>query len=172
MPNVILIRNQYPDKESLFRVLEYALSGIIVGGYGTNPDYAYSQMMMVKQAYRKTDGVQLKHFALSFSHHEFMELDWEDVLKIAYATCHIFCEYQIAFSIHVNADHIHVHFVMNTVSFLDGRKYAAGHTKFYEVLAMLKSEFPQFENHFFQSRKYSEGSPYSIDDMGVFELIA
>lgn len=172
MPNLILIRNQYSDNGALYRVLNYALSGMIIGGYGINPNYAYNQMMMVKLAYGKTGGVQLKHYVLSFTNREFLSLTWKEIEDMCYYICQVFCEYQTVFSIHGNSDHIHVHFVMNTVSYWDGKKYAAGLVKFNEAKNMLREVYPHFKSFLFQSRKYSAGRPFTLEDMDKCELLS
>lgn len=40
--------------------------------------------------------------------------------------------YQVFFGIHGNTDHRHIHFVMNTVSYIDGKKYAEGYDDFFK----------------------------------------
>ena len=67
MPNLILVRNEYQDYRALRRVLAYVLRSNYYGGYGIDPDQAYRQMVLVKEAYHKRTGVQLKHFFLTFS---------------------------------------------------------------------------------------------------------
>lgn len=172
MPNVIVIRNQYPDNKSLRNVLEYALRSSLQGGYAVNPEYAYSQMRMVKKAYHKTEGVQLKHFIVSFSHSEFGYLSLDEIMDVGYFVCQVFLEYQTVFSIHLDSGNIHMHFVMNTVSFLDGHKYAAGLSKFNEVRIMLQEMYPRFHCGLYQSRKYSIGDPFTVEDEGKFEYLA
>ena len=41
-------------------------------------------------------------------------------------------EYQILFAVHENKQLLHVHFVMNTVSYLDGHKYAGKREDYYK----------------------------------------
>lgn len=56
MPNIILIQNDYPDASVLLNVLNYAFRSGMIGGYALDPNEAYRQMMMVKEAYHKTGG--------------------------------------------------------------------------------------------------------------------
>lgn len=48
MPDVILIRNQYPDAAALHRVLDYACRSGMIGGYAVDPVYAFREFMLVK----------------------------------------------------------------------------------------------------------------------------
>ncbi len=48
MPDVILIRNQYPDSAALHRVLDYVCRSGMIGGYAVDPVYAFREFMLVK----------------------------------------------------------------------------------------------------------------------------
>ena len=48
MPDVILIRNQYPDAAALHRVLDYVCRSGMIGGYAVDPVYAFREFMLVK----------------------------------------------------------------------------------------------------------------------------
>ena len=56
-------------------------------------------------------------------------------------------EFQIVYAVHNNTDDVHIHFVMNTVSYLDGHKYAGKREDYYE-----------FQDHLIQILK-----PFGID---------
>lgn len=49
---------------------------------------------------------------------------------------HYQSDYQILSAVHENTDHIHIHFVMNRISYLDGSRYQGK-----------KRDFHQFQNH-------------------------
>lgn len=47
MPNVVIVRNTYPDDQSMLRAIHYALDkAVTLGAYGTSPnaETAYMQM--------------------------------------------------------------------------------------------------------------------------------
>lgn len=44
-------------------------------------------------------------------------------------------KYQILWAVHEDTDNIHIHFVMNTTSYLDGRKYRGEKYDYYEFRA-------------------------------------
>ena len=75
MPNVVIVKNAYPDTAALNNVIYYVLSkAAFCGGYGVTPeiDAARMQMQFVKQAFYQMDTLQLKHFFITFSHEEAM----------------------------------------------------------------------------------------------------
>lgn len=144
MPNLLIVRNSYPDLESVQRLLNYVLRTSFYGGYAIDPEQAYDQMRLVKEAYHKTEGVQLKHFLLTFSHEEMMHLDFKDLLELGFQVGKVLERYQIVYCIHLDSDYIHMHFVMNTVSFEDGKKYSDGLVGFQRVKDFLEQRFPKW----------------------------
>ena len=160
MPVIKVIRNTYLDDQALENVLAYVLRGPFTGGYGIDPDNAYELMAMVKSAYHKTGGVQLKHFIISFSTVEFDLLDFDGLLGLGYQVGQHFREYQMVYAIHMETHHVHLHFVMNTVSFLDGHKFSDGLVPFYELRRLLAEQFPRTGAELYLSERYSLGNPY------------
>lgn len=145
MPNLLIVRNSYPDLESVQRLLNYVLRTPFYGGYAIDPEQAYDQMRLVKEAYHKTEGVQLKHFLLTFSHEEMMHLDFKDLLELGFQVGKVLERYQIVYCIHLDSDYIHMHFVMNTVSFEDGKKYSDGLVGFQRIKDFLEKRFPKWK---------------------------
>ena len=145
MPNLLIVRNSYPDLESVQRLLNYVLRTSFYGGYAIDPEYAFDQMRLVKEAYHKTEGVQLKHFLLTFSHEEMMHLDFKDLLELGFQVGKVLERYQIVYCIHLDSDYIHMHFVMNTVSFEDGKKYSDGLVGFQRIKDFLEKRFPKWK---------------------------
>lgn len=129
MPNVIVTRNSYPDAVALENVIHYVLDkAVVVGGYAVDcGSYAaLEQMLFVKQAFHKTDALQLKHFFITFAHMEAALTDFEDLMNLGFATGRLFREYQMVYGVHLDGSHVHIHFVMNTTSFVDGHQYSDG----------------------------------------------
>ena len=144
MPNLLIVRNSYLDLGSVQRLLNYVLRTSFYGGYAIDPEYAFDQMRLVKEAYHKTEGVQLKHFLLTFSHEEMMHLDFKDLLELGFQVGKVLERYQIVYCIHLDSDYIHMHFVMNTVSFEDGKKYSDGLVGFQRIKDFLEKRFPKW----------------------------
>ena len=171
MPNLILVRNEYQDSRALWGVLEYVLRSNYYGGYGIDPNQAYRQMVLVKEAYHKRTGVQLKHFFVTFHDREMLCVEFEDILQLGFEVGKYFGEYQMVYGIHLDSNHVHLHFVMNTTSFLDGHKYSDGLSKFYGLCRYLRERFPQFEVLLFQSGHYSADDPYTSEKKGIYQML-
>ena len=164
MPNLVLIQNTYTDNASLFRVLEYVLRTGIIGGYALDPEHAYQQMMMVKKAFHKTGGVQLKHFFVSLSNRDMERAGIDDLLRLGFQIGKKLGEYQLAYGVHMNTNHLHLHCVMNTVSFVDGHKFSAGLQAFWRIRALLQMRFPKTNVGIYYSYPTSSLNRYSGDD--------
>ena len=171
MPNLILVRNEYQDYRALRRVLTYVLRSNQYGGYGIDPARAYEQMVFVKEAYHKKSGVQLKHFFITFHDREMLYVGFEEILQLGLEVGKYFGEYQMVYGIHLDSNHVHLHFVMNTTSFMDGHKYSDGLSKFNGLCRYLRERFPRFEVHLFQSGHYSADDPYTSEKKGVYQTL-
>ena len=171
MPNLILVRNEYQDYRALRRVLTYILRSNLYGGYGIDPSRAYEQMVFVKEAYHKKSGVQLKHFFITFHDREMLYVGFEDILQLGFEVGKYFGEYQMVYGIHLDSNHVHLHFVMNTTSFRDGHKYSDGLSKFNALCRYLRERFPRFEVHLFQSGHYSADDPFTSEKKGVYQTL-
>lgn len=88
-----------------------------------NPVIAAYQMQKTKELYGKTDGRQYKHYVLSFAPGEINVNNAKSYAKELAQQC--FGErFEVAVGLHVNSagGKIHAHFIVNSVSFVDGKK--------------------------------------------------
>lgn len=103
----------------------------LIGAIGMNPlepKKMIRQMVLVKKIYGKRNGYrQVRHFIVSFSKKE--KVTPEMAYFIAYDIAKYYSDcYQICFGVHLDTDHLHIHFVQNTVSYIDGRLYSGAFT--------------------------------------------
>lgn len=92
-----------------------------VEGINCNPSTARDQFISIKQAYGKEDGIQAYHGYLSFKEQdispslaqkigmEFAKEVWGD-------------RFQVVVTTHLNTKHLHCHYVINSISFKDGKR--------------------------------------------------
>ena len=160
MPNLILIENEYPDENVLLKVLNYVLRSDLCGGYAINPHQAYRQMEMVKNVYHKRDGKQLLHFIVSFTTAEAYRLTIDEILAVGFHIAGLFRDFQIIYAIHLDSRHIHIHMVMNSISFVDGHRYRDGLAGFWRVRGELEQHFPKSDVGLYRSFPYSECNRY------------
>ena len=80
-----------------------------------------SQMQMTKKQFGKEDKILAWHGYQSFAENE---VDADTVHKIGVKLAQeLWPEYQVIVATHLNTKCFHNHFVLNSVSFLDGKKF-------------------------------------------------
>lgn len=81
----------------------------------------YSSMKDAKAYYRKNDGVLAYHGYQSFKEGE-ITADVAHEIGVKFAE-EMFKDYEVVVATHQNTNHIHNHFIINSVSFKTGKKY-------------------------------------------------
>lgn len=95
----------------------------LITGINCTTENSYEEMMTVKRAYNKTGGREKIHFIQSFSPED--KIDYELAHKIALELIDMtnkFKSFQMVVATHQDTEHIHSHFVINTVDYIDGKK--------------------------------------------------
>ena len=125
--------SRYTDTElqALTDVIDYAEDGakthnkVYVSGINLSPDIARDQMVMTKLQFGKTDKILAYHSYQSF-------LPGEVTPNIAHEIGIKLAErlwgdrFQVLVTTHLDHEHIHNHFCLNSVSFVDGKKFRGG----------------------------------------------
>ena len=78
-------------------------------------------MKFTKERFRKTDGILAFHGYQSFKENE-VTPDIAHEIGVKFAE-EMFKDYEVVVSTHQNTNHIHNHFILNSVSFKTGKKY-------------------------------------------------
>lgn len=114
-----------------------------ISGRAVNPKNAALAMQSVARVYEKDQGVRLRHIILSFSPAELdktCDADVDSANKIAWEIMGYYSRnYQILACVHTNKKHLHIHFIMNMVSYLDGKKYPGDKRDFYRFQSYVKA---------------------------------
>ncbi|MBQ7964672.1 MAG: relaxase/mobilization nuclease domain-containing protein, partial [Ruminococcus sp.] len=86
-----------------------------------NGENAFKEFMTTKNAYHKTDGINFYQYVQSYSPEE--QITAEEAHKIALEFAQIAWQgHEVLVTTHTDAEHIHSHFVINSVSFENGYK--------------------------------------------------
>ena len=122
--------NKYTEKQiqALHDVMDYASDdykterSLYVSGVNTTPDTAKRKMHQTKLRYGKTDGIVAFHAIQSFKPgevtHEIAHEIGKRLAKEMWGD-----RFEVVIATHLNKEHLHNHFVINSVSFADGKKY-------------------------------------------------
>lgn len=94
----------------------------IITGKDCDPFNALDDMNATRKLYGKTGGRQYKHYVQSF--HKDEKITPEQAHKIA---CELaekeFKGYEVLIATHIDKDHLHSHFIVNSVNFETGEKF-------------------------------------------------
>ena len=92
-----------------------------VEGINCNPTTARDQFVSVKQAYGKEDGIQAYHGYLSFKEQNITP-ELAQKIGMEFANEVWGERFQVVVTTHLNTKHLHCHYVINSVSFKDGKR--------------------------------------------------
>ena len=97
-----------------------------------SPNHPVEDMDQTAAQFGKADGVQARHFIFSF--HPF-ELDSHiEAAHIAQEiTACLGAEYQTVSAVHEDKQHLHIHTVINSVSYVDAHRYRGTKQEFYTM---------------------------------------
>lgn len=151
----------YSNKASVYNLIKYVLTDKSTGGlvrYGAAQGTVFSdileavyEMKLVKRYYGKEDKVQMYHFILSFGEIknpcEVLEVGKEIMNKFFYG-------YQVIFGVHEDTDNLHIHFAVNSVSMLTGKKWHMDRKEFREFVVgiegMADEHFNIWDGRYYQ----------------------
>ena len=116
--------------QALADVLKYAKDEektereFYVDGINCNPSTARDQFVTVKEQFDKEDGIQAYHGYLSFKDEPNINPDLAQKIGVEFAKRVWGDRFQVVVTTHLNTKHLHCHFVVNSVSFVDGKRMA------------------------------------------------
>ena len=118
-------------------LMYYAMNGdkteesLYISGINCAPNNATKEMIMIKDKYLKKDGILAWHAYQSFKEGE-VTPDEAHKIGLELANEMWGDRFQVVVTTHLNTKHYHNHFVLNSVSFLDGKKYNADRNSYAE----------------------------------------
>ena len=119
-------RDEY---QTMRDVMDYAMDDFkteqqyYVTALNCNADCAREQMQMTKRQFGKTDGILAFHGYQSFAEGE-VDADTAHRIGVELAK-ELWSDFQVIVATHLNTHCFHNHFVLNSVSFLHGKKFNA-----------------------------------------------
>ena len=133
---IIKIKN---IKTNLDKVINYVKNGektekgVLVSSVNCINDLAYMQMIKVKKAFNKENGILAYHIIQSFQGDE-VTPNQANEIGVQLAQEMFGDKYQSIVCTHTNKENVHNHIVVNSVNMLDGKKYYNSN----EQIALLK----------------------------------
>lgn len=91
------------------------------------------EFLKTQSVFKNTSGFRARHEIVSFQPDEYMDcLGVCQIVPIAYHLANWYFNqgFQVVFAIHADTPNLHIHFVINTVSFITGKKYHCNYSQF------------------------------------------
>lgn len=133
MPKIKFPKGQYSNAKAIENLINYIFNtnktpNKIVGSTGVYPierKRLIKEFIEVQTKYRNCKGRKIIHFIITFSEEESKRLEILDYQKIGYAVADYFDKqkHQVAFALHENKPNLHIHFAVNPVNYMSGKKY-------------------------------------------------
>lgn len=117
------------EYQTMRDVMDYAMDDFkteqqfYVTALNCNADCAREQMQLTKEQFQKTDGILAWHGYQSFAEDE-VDADTAHRIGVELAN-ELWPDFQVIVATHLNTHCFHNHFVLNSVSFLHGKKFNA-----------------------------------------------
>ena len=130
----------------------------LVSGINCDGENAFKEFMATKKSYGKTDGMNFYQYVQSFSPEENITPHQAHEIAIEFAE-KAWTGYEVLVATHCDVQHIHSHFVINSVSFENGKKLRQN-PNILNSLRALSDEICRHHN-------LSTLEPYSKDGMKI-----
>lgn len=147
MATVTYIKEQKQSPSAMAGVLAYCSQELktvdtdghrYLSGVNCNGDTALQEFLLTKESWRKTSGTNFYQYVQSFSPEEGITHAQAHEITLEFAA-KAWPGYEVLVATHCDADHPHSHFVINSVSFENGKKLRQ-HPKTLEQLRKLSDE--------------------------------
>lgn len=93
----------------------------LVSGINCDGENAFAEFLATKKSYQKTDGMNFYQYVQSFSPEENITPQQAHEVSLEFAK-KAWLGYEVLIATHCDAQHIHSHYVINSVSFENGKK--------------------------------------------------
>lgn len=148
MAVVKFVNESYKKKTDMLNLLDYiARSADFTSGFGISINCAervFYEFECVKKYWNKEEEGrrQVRHLVVSFKK---SILSFDSVYEIAWKIGALYGnKYQVFYGVHTDTEHYHIHYAINTVSFINGMMFSEG----YGDLVNLKKNISIVENSY------------------------
>lgn len=131
-------KGKYQDSTAMHDVVQYICypnktPSHIIGGVQIDFKNIAQSMTDVSVSFNKNSRTRLVHFILCFRPEDFYLVNM--AANIADEICsYIGQQYQVVYALHEDTICPHIHFVFNSISYIDGHRYRGQHEEYHNLL--------------------------------------
>ena len=129
----------------------------LVTGIDCRPDTVYEDFMRTKQIYHKEGGVLFYHMVQSFP--KGADVDPKTAHAAAVELAEYFKDHEVLVCTHTDREHIHSHFIINSVNFETGKKLHMADEQLQELRQRNDMVCERFHLPVFEPRQVEENTP-------------
>lgn len=140
-------KGKYYDQDARRDVLRYVIDSAkaphYVGGYNVNLDYPAESMNEVAKQFGKTNGVQLRHYVISFTRMDTKDASVANCIA-EWVADYFVPDYQVVYAVHEDSSYLNIHIVVNSISCVDGHRFSMRpqqYNAFKNYVALVMREF-------------------------------
>lgn len=150
---------------------ERTLNGRLMAGVNCNPLSAEEEFEEVKKKFDNEDGVQAYHGYIAFAPSD--NLTPVDALTIGKRIVEqMWAErFQVLIAVHTNTAHLHIHFLVNSVSFIDGKKARDDEKNYIKLRAVTDKVCREYGLSVVEHKSQGEDIPDSQVVQDVLEAV-
>ena len=131
----------------------------LLSGKDCQPETVREEMQTTKELWGKTDGRTYKHFVQSFHKDENITPEQaHEIAKEFAEQCPQFKGFEVLIATHKDREHIHTHFVVNSVSHEDGHKFRMHKSELQQMKDLSDQMCSQRGLHICEKGKTFEGA--------------
>ncbi len=157
MPVIKFVNKKYTSLKAIENLINYIMSADktpsrIIGAIAVYPmeeEKIVQQFKQTQVLHRNQKKNRALHIILSFSTEESQWLHFKDYRKIGYAVANYYgkANHQVVFALHENTDNPHIHFAVNTVNYITGKKYHQQHNDYIKIRKIAEKKTAKIVNH-------------------------
>lgn len=128
MAIIKMVKNPPKSKNSLRKAINYITQPAktnpeLVGGLNCDWERAYEEFIDTKAEFDKEDGIQAKHMVMSFDVKDELTVNIAKEIADKLLQDKIFEGFQVVYAVHRDREHIHTHFLINSVNMETGKRW-------------------------------------------------
>ena len=169
--NIYQINHERDDKRLMFFGLnevqkdeEKTEKQFFVDGINCNPSTARDQFITTKEYFGKTDGIQAYHGYMSFKEQDITPEKAQEV-GMEFASRAWGKRFQVVVTCHLNTQHLHCHFVINSISFVDGKRMVDNEKNWFKFRHIADAVCKEYGLHFNPNPKFERPTNYYFEKL-------
>lgn len=150
MPVIKFINKKYNSLNAMRNLIYYVMAADktpnrIIGAVAVYPIEEKEIVRQFKQTqvfHRNQKKNRVLHFLLSFTTEEAQWLNSKDYIKIGYSVANYYgkANHQVVFALHEDTDNPHIHFVVNSMNYITGKKYHQQHKDYIKIRTVAETK--------------------------------